>query len=237
MSRESVILQECLERIESGETVEEALSHYPEHRKELEPLVHLALAMKKAPPEGMSPTAKARTLYRLEGAFLARKRWARRRPWAVWALRVAAALLVVIIAGSLWATRVNSAPGKPLYPLRVAVVETRLRLRPDPRETLELLYRIARSRVAEVELQEKQRHVTQAAIFQMVGATEDLMIALEIHPNLADEDFRQRVRDLVEEERALLDRLARHAFSKRTRHNALTLLKLTQSWEPLLEQR
>ena len=237
MFDESRILQECLERIEAGEPVEASLSRYPEHREEIEPLVYLALTMKRTVPDEMPAPAKARTLYRLEGALLAMKRRIRRGPWAVWALRVAAALLVVIIVGSLWATQVNSAPGKPLFPLRVAFAETRLRMHPGPRGTLELLLRIAESRVAEVKLMEKQRRVNQASIFQMVGATEDLMIALEIQPQLADEEFLEKVRKLVEEERALLDRLARHAFSKRTRHNALTLLKLSQSWEQALKQK
>ncbi|HDN79599.1 MAG TPA: hypothetical protein ENG33_03935 [Chloroflexi bacterium] len=237
MLEESRILQECLERIEAGEAMEAALSRYPEYREEIEPLVHLALAVKKGVPAEMPAPARARTLYRLEGAFSAMERRRLRRAWIVWALRVAAALLVVIIVGSLWATQVNSAPGKPLFPLRVAVAETRLRLHPKPRRTLELLLQIAESRVAEVELMEKRQRVDQASIFQMVGATEDLMIALEIHPQFADEEFMEKVRKLVEEERALLDRLARYAFSKRTRHNALTLLKLSQSWERVLDQR
>lgn len=63
------ILDECIERLAAGESVEACLTRYPAHRDELLPLLEAAWkAMHAAETTRRNPAAKARGLYRLTQA-------------------------------------------------------------------------------------------------------------------------------------------------------------------------
>ena len=118
------ILDECIERLARGESIEECVSRYPEHRDALIPLLEVALATRQAAREALyRPEAKARGLRRLtkalaEGGAPKRRRFALppmprvARPVAV---GLAAVVLVVVAAGWTTAASADSAPGDALY--------------------------------------------------------------------------------------------------------------------------
>ena len=65
----SKVLDECIARIEKGETIETCLTKYPHIRKQLEPLLHVALSLSTipevSPSEEFRKTSKARLLDRI----------------------------------------------------------------------------------------------------------------------------------------------------------------------------
>ena len=63
------ILNECLDRILRGETVEKCLQSYPEQAPELEPLLRTALATKMASHIQPRPEFKAKARYEFTAAI------------------------------------------------------------------------------------------------------------------------------------------------------------------------
>ena len=65
----SKILDECIVRVEKGETIETCLAEYPDVRKELEPLLYMALSVSTipevSPSDKFTKTSKARLVTRL----------------------------------------------------------------------------------------------------------------------------------------------------------------------------
>ena len=122
------ILDDCLERLATGATVEDCVARYPEDRDELAPLLQVAAATTEtASSLSYRPEAKARGLNRLTTA--AARRGAPRTRRFAW-LRfptlvprpVASGLAVAVVAtGAVVGTGMassNSVPGDPLYPVK-----------------------------------------------------------------------------------------------------------------------
>ena len=121
----SDILEECLERIASGDSIESFAERYPDRRAELVPLLRTA-AMTATAVEAVSydPAAKRRGLQKLmeaaerkstarSGAFS----WLKWRPALVKSLAVGLSAAVLMTATA-WGTTMASAesvPGEPLY--------------------------------------------------------------------------------------------------------------------------
>ena len=63
------ILNECLDRIFKGETVEQCLQDYPEQAKELEPLLRTAMAARVASTIQPRAEFKARARYEFQTAL------------------------------------------------------------------------------------------------------------------------------------------------------------------------
>ena len=148
------ILAQCLESIENGESVEACLERYPEHARELEPLLRLAVTLQRTEPPRLSPTAFARGRELVVQAaaahqrnrhrtgrttiisFFRRGRRAYSRPsrtskWTSQAAAIAAAV-VLTLASTVWASG-NSLPGTPLYGVKRATenVQSLLYLSPE----------------------------------------------------------------------------------------------------------
>ncbi len=227
------ILQEALARLEQGESVEQVLARCAsaEARAELESLLALALNVRRAAPT-LSESAKARVRYQVYGAL----RTAPARPaWQIWVLRVALACVIVLLLGSgTFVAVAESAPGKPLFPARAALNETRARIATQPRAVILLRLQNAEERFQDVNLRRERQQMDEGAIFWMVGETENLMIALERNPQVAERALLERARRLVLAERALLRDLIKAAPLERARRNAETLYQLSESWLPLL---
>ena len=117
------ILNECLERLLKGETVEQCLKSYPEQTAELKPLLETALAAKRA--SAIKPRAdfKARARYQLRSALSETAP----RPSLGWFPRwatVTAIVLVLLLVGSGTVIAAgNSMPDSPLYPVKLATEE------------------------------------------------------------------------------------------------------------------
>ncbi len=100
------ILDECVDRINRGETVEDCLATYPEYAEELEPLLRVMLDAQTAYRFIPSPTAKMAGKQRLNAALEALEhRQKERQPWSQWFMgkpRVwitAAVVLLIALAG------------------------------------------------------------------------------------------------------------------------------------------
>ncbi len=113
------ILDECVDRINRGERLEDCLASYPEHAEELEPLLQAMLRTQTAYTFTLSSTAKMAARQRFNASLekLERKR-AERRPlfpralgWsAAWA--AVAAVLVMALVGY-FGIRPALSPGEP----------------------------------------------------------------------------------------------------------------------------
>jgi len=100
------ILDECVDRINRGEKLEDCLDNYPEHAEELQPLLRVMVDTQRIYTFRPSPTAKIAARQRFYGVIegLEQKRKQRRIlspqtfTWSkAWAATVA--ILVVVIAG------------------------------------------------------------------------------------------------------------------------------------------
>ena len=118
------VLNDCLERMAGGEHIQQCLVRYPEHARELLPLLTTgAVVMRTAAATSFRPEAKARGLDRLAQALSDRSaRQSRPAPGVLrrWLARplvvgFAAVLLVVVAAGGTTMASSNSVPGDPLY--------------------------------------------------------------------------------------------------------------------------
>ncbi len=230
------LLQECLERLERGETMEQVLARYPAHREELGRLLVLATSVQRSTPK-MSETSKARVRYELQGAMRADSSPRGIFAWQTWVLRVALAVVVVLaLGGGTMVAAAESAPGNPLFPARAALNETRARLITDPGSVMAIHLDMAQDRVDDVRILKQRGGLNEAPIFLMVGATENLMVALENNPRAANRATVERALALVQSERALLRDLSQTAPVERARRNAETLYQLSESWTPLLNR-
>lgn len=232
------ILQDSLARLEHGETLEQVLASCasPEARDELAALLALATNIRHAAPT-LSENVKARVRYQLYGAMRAYPALRARPVWQTWLVRVVLACVVVLLLGSgTFVAVAESAPGKPLFPARAALNETRARLITDPTLTIAIAFDIAQDRVDDVRILKERGLLSEAPIFLMVGATENLMVTLEKHPRAANRALLERVRRLILAERALLRDLIQTAPVERARRNAETLYQLSEAWLPLVNQ-
>jgi hypothetical protein len=119
------ILNDCIDRLARGETTDSCVTAYPEHTKELEPLLAVAAAtLKAARLTTYSAEAKARGLRKLNEAVTARpRRRAAPLGWFGWRSPMARPLVVgvavVLFATSLAmgadAATSDSVPGDLLY--------------------------------------------------------------------------------------------------------------------------
>jgi len=147
------ILNECLDRLASGETLEQCLQSYPEQAAQLEPLLQMAQAVIKV--SAILPRAefKARARYEFHSALQAEatKRhqplFSLRRRWSV-ALMVVSILLLA--GGGTVVAASNSMPDSPLYPVKLAAEQVQLALTPSDIGKARLCAVLADRRVAEI---------------------------------------------------------------------------------------
>ena len=138
MSRDfDEILDECIDRINSGEGIEECLASYPEHAQELEPALRAIFDIRAAYSFTPRPAAKAAAKQRFYAVLdsLERKRQERRAVprrlfrWSwVWA-GIAAILLLVLVSYALVTT---------LAPANAGILEVRATDAP-PQDVSEIL--------------------------------------------------------------------------------------------------
>lgn len=148
------ILNDCLERLlVKGETIEQCLQSYPEHAAEIEPLLQMAMATKKAVAVQPSPEFKARARYQFQSALreVKPKRALPFFGWQPrWAVAVAVVLAVLLAGGGTVTAAGYSMPDSPLYPVKLATEQVQLTLTPSDIGKAELHAKLADRRVAEI---------------------------------------------------------------------------------------
>jgi hypothetical protein len=112
------LLDECIDRINTGESLEECLASYPEHAERLEPLLRSILDIRATCSPMPSPAAKAAARQRLYAALAEGEKPLKLRgalmpsltkPRA-WAVAVILSLLAIIAGISSWALVLGGAP-------------------------------------------------------------------------------------------------------------------------------
>jgi hypothetical protein len=147
------ILDECLDRLGRGETLEQCLHSYPEQAAQLEPLLRMSQAVSKASAILPRSEFKARARYEFRSALQAeatKKRlplFSLKRRWAM-ALMVVSILLLV--GGGVAMAASNSMPDSPLYPVKLVTEQVQLTLTPSDMGKARLCARLTDRRVAEI---------------------------------------------------------------------------------------
>jgi hypothetical protein len=128
------ILNECLERVSKGESIEACLNAYPEQASQLEPLLRISLMLMQS-TAAIQPDAeyKARTQYQLQAMFYDRHEKAKKeasvpvwhKKWAMAMTAVAAILLAGVGAA---AASANALPDDALYPVKLTAEQVRVTL-------------------------------------------------------------------------------------------------------------
>jgi hypothetical protein len=148
------MFDECLESLLAGkQTVEQCLQKYPEQANELEPLLRTAMSVRQAVDIKPSPETKARGRYQLQLKMAEMNK--PKRAWFPgwqprWAMAVMAVLLVFVMGGGAVVAANGSMPGSPLYPVKIATENVRVKLAGSDVEKVELLTTLADRRVTEL---------------------------------------------------------------------------------------
>jgi hypothetical protein len=147
------ILDECLQRLVQGESIEACLSEYPEHAAELEPLLRTAADTLRAADIRPRHEFRQRASYEFQKAVREMPVKESRgflgvfKPWMVTLIVV----VVVLAAGSgTVAAASNSLPDSPLYAVKLATESVRLALTPSALGKAELYTKFADERVEEI---------------------------------------------------------------------------------------
>lgn len=128
-------LIECLDALEAGESVEQALAHYPEDAGELQPLLALAGALpelRQRPPEIAQARSRRAFLAQAGAVLPAQARRPQPRGLArIMSMAAAAAVLVAAVGAGLLALSSPALPGDTLYPAKRSFETVRLLLAPS----------------------------------------------------------------------------------------------------------
>lgn len=154
MAKIDVLLNECIERIGRGETVDQCLASHPDKAAELEPLLETVVSLKsvsglKARPE-FRAYAKAQVLATVRDK--AKGRAARRFSSLRWTWATIAVSIVAMVgagSGSVLASA-NAIPGDPLYSVKRTVERAQLAATPSDVGKAKLLANFADRRVQEI---------------------------------------------------------------------------------------
>ena len=129
------VLEDCLERLAQGETLQACLTLYPEYAAELKPLLRAAALLEEQADIRPSAAFKARTRAKLYAHMQAHPRPSRRW-WMNWPMvfRLTGGLAVLLLAFALTGTALAQAalPGAASYPWKLASEQAWLVVSPDP---------------------------------------------------------------------------------------------------------
>ncbi|MEW5869672.1 MAG: DUF5667 domain-containing protein [Chloroflexota bacterium] len=162
---DELIWQDCLERLQNGESLESVLARYPEQAAGLQPeLEAAAWLLQRGPALAPRPGFVAASRRRLARRWLPAPRLTRSCQALVnWSLRLQArklvvyAMLVILLVGQMLnVAKVARAsqvflPGEPLYPLKTVLENTHLLLAFDAGRQANLHIEYAQRRLLEVQ--------------------------------------------------------------------------------------
>jgi hypothetical protein len=146
------ILNECLDRLNRGETVAQCLARFPQNAVALEQLLDTASLAHKIsavrPRPAFKAIAKAQFLAVVREAEVKK---ARRVAWLPgWVAAAASALVVILAGGGTAIAAGNSMPDSPLYSVKLATEQVRLTLTFSGEGKTELYAQFADNRVTEI---------------------------------------------------------------------------------------
>ena len=153
------IVQESLELLRHGGSIEECLDRYPEAAEELEPILHASLIVQ----EGLQPNLEPDARRRMRTSVLTE--WDRRGGPGRWRLRLpslfvlprwavaAASLVIALVLGGIWTdtAAADSVPGDLLYPIKEFREDVQTWFARSPEAKVETYTRLVKERVEEVQ--------------------------------------------------------------------------------------
>jgi len=149
-------LEECLELLRQGVSLEECLARYPEYAGELEPLLRTAQVARERLSFGIPTRAKARIRARVMAEWN-HEHAPREQPWRLpslvprWAVVTACVVLALLLGGAGTAMAAGGAvPGDLLYPVKMTTEEVRLAFTFSDLAKAELHVDLAERRVDEI---------------------------------------------------------------------------------------
>jgi hypothetical protein len=148
-----IILDECLQHLIEGESIEACLSRYPEHAAELGPLLRTARETLRAVDIRPRPEFRQRAVYQFQNAIREMPAKERRDSFFIlkpWLVAVIAVVVVLLAGGGTVAAASNSLPDNPLYSVKLATESVRVALTPSALGKAELHARFADKRVDEI---------------------------------------------------------------------------------------
>jgi hypothetical protein len=154
-----IILDECLQRLIEGDSIEACLSRYPEHAAALGPLLRMAWDTLRAVDIRPRPEFRQRAAYQFQMAARETPVKERRDFFSVLKPGLATIIIVVVVllaGGGTVAAANNSLPDNPLYSVKLATESVRVALTPSALGKAELHARFADKRIDEIiEMAEK----------------------------------------------------------------------------------
>lgn len=203
--RTHVMVEDCIELLSHGQSLEECLERYPEEAAELEPILRNAISIRSDLATDLPLAARTR----MRGRVLAEwdlqhqpRRWNLRLPslfpklalFPRWAF-VAASLVLVLALGGLGTNTAaaNTVPGDILYPVKELREAAQLWFSRSPEAKVEMYTSLVKERVNEVNKMAARKQADLDAISDALARMEGHLTALNIvvENNLADRDSQE----------------------------------------------
>jgi len=163
-------LEACLEQMQAGASLEQALASYPQWVEELRPLLLAAQSAQTLGKDVLVPKA-AQAHSRAAFLQVAHQRAQTRQDVFAWRFGLALLAIMIVLATGAATTAAVSAralPGESLYPVKIAAEQTRLLLAGAPLKRLELQQSFDRERIQEVETLSQRFRNSQTSPLQEV---------------------------------------------------------------------
>jgi hypothetical protein len=147
-------LENCLQRMEQGESLDSVLAQYPELAAQLRPLLETAARARSASQESLPQATlvrqRSRGLALASGLHQGKNHpLVQRRFWRPAVTILAVIAILVMSSKGLLTASAHSIPGDTLYPLKRSLESTQLHLVSDPAKKQELEHTFSERRVDE----------------------------------------------------------------------------------------
>jgi hypothetical protein len=150
----ATILDDCIRRLQTGETIEDCLASYPAHARELAPMLQVACTLQTLAQFRLPDADRRKARGKLNGITVAPAgHW----PWQAFAARpairaLAGTAIALVLVGTVITTVRASEPGDLAYPLRVAAEHSTIlwQRTPDAQATVGL--KLADLRLADLDV-------------------------------------------------------------------------------------
>jgi hypothetical protein len=207
------ILDQLLEEIRKGKSVDDCLSEWPEQADEIKPLLELACSINDLPVPEPNEQAVAETLQRVHQ--LARAEPVTRKPFffkhliswqPVFVRAVAALLLIVVVGWTTFALGARSLPGEPLYPLKRLTEKILYFVTVDAQGRAELHLRFADRRTQEfIYVLAPGEQIDRSLLSEMLNEMHHAFSSVEQLPEGSYAALMQRVADFNNYQRTVLE--------------------------------
>ncbi|MFW6112351.1 MAG: DUF5667 domain-containing protein [Chloroflexota bacterium] len=211
------ILQECLELLEQGISVEECLNRYPEEASDLEPLLRTAAASKGAFMQSASAGARSRIRSRVMDEW-DKQHKQRSFPWGLpvfmprWAATALLVILVILLGGSgtVFASG-GAVPGEALYPVKEFREGAQLFFTRSPQEQVSLQTQFIKERAQELQELAVEKEVNKEAINIALGRLDQHLSSINTLATKEDSKkaagIRRELQSAITEQKAVHDSL------------------------------